>query len=109
MKKAMFVVLLMLVGSLTLTAEEMFESKIIRKEIQEVYGNGTLSASTTVYNIVVLKKDIKQYMKIELSKEAFESLHVGDLVRITFDKGFFDAITIKGIKLLEAAAAATTP
>jgi hypothetical protein len=64
--------------------------------------------ATTVYNIVVLKKDIKQYMKIEVKQEAFESLHVGDVVRITFERGFFDAITIKSIKLLELAAPPTS-
>ncbi len=104
MKKTYLLILFLLLCGVAHAAEESFESKVIRKEIQEVYGNGTLSVASEVYNIVVLNKAKKQYMKIELSKEAFEALHVGDLVKVVLELGWFDSVTIKDIKLLQAAA-----
>jgi hypothetical protein len=107
MTKISLLSLFLLLSGVAQAAQESFESKVIRKEIQEIYGNGTLSASSEVYNIVVLNKAKKQYLKIELSKESFEALHVGDLVKIILELGWFDAITVKEIKLLQAVAPPT--
>ena len=107
MTKISLLSLFLLLSGVAQAAQESFESKVIRKEIQEIYGNGTLSAASEVYNIVVLNKAKKQYLKIELSKESFEALQVGDLVKIILELGWFDAITVKEIKLLQAVAPPT--
>lgn len=107
MTKISLLSLFLLLSGVAQAAQESFESKVIRKEIQEIYGNGTLSAASEVYNIVVLNKAKKQYLKIELSKESFEALHVGDLVKIILELGWFDAITVKETKLLQAVAPPT--
>ena len=83
---------------MTLYAEEVFESKIFSKEVQQSYGSGTLSVATDVYTILVWNSDV--YMKIEIPKKAFDLLLVGDIVRIRFEKGLF-VNEIKGIALVK--------
>ncbi len=89
-----------LLTSFALFADEVFESKIFGKEIQETYGSGTLSVATDVYSISVKHNDA--FMKIEIPKKVFDALKLGDLVRITFVKGVFYN-EIKGIALLQGA------
>ena len=101
MKRAFVCIVLLLLAAGLSATEESFESKIIKKETQEVFGNGTLSVSTTVYSVTVLNKTVKQYMKIEVDPKAFDDLHVGDLIRVTFEKGWLGDVTIKAIKVLE--------
>lgn len=96
LKKFLVLACLLLVGT-ALFAEETFESAVVSKEIQQVYGNGTLSVATESYSIMVLNKDA--YMKIEIPKKAYDVLQVGDVVRITYEKGLFEN-EIKAIALV---------
>lgn len=99
MKKVILLVCLLLSGT-ALWAAETFDSQVYKKEEQKVYGSGTLSTATVVYTIWVMNKDVS--MKIEVPKKAFDILKVGDVVRITYEKGLF-MNEIKKIALVRAA------
>ena len=94
-------ILCFLLAGSALMAEETFESEILTKEVQLVYGNGALSVESNIYSIMVMNKE--EYMKIEVPKEAYDLLGVGDVVRITFDRGLLYN-DIKSIALLKRAA-----
>lgn len=108
MKKAILLVGFLLTG-MALFAAETFDSQVLKKEEQKVYGSGTLSTATNVYSIWVMNKEVS--MKIEVPKKAFDILKIGDVVRVTYEKGLF-VNEIKKIALVRAAsrpADATTP
>lgn len=84
--------IILLVGVLTLVATtvwalETFESPVVKKEEQQVYGSGTLSVATTVYSIWVMNRETT--MKIEVPKKAFDLLVIGDIIRVSYEKGLF--------------------
>jgi len=79
-------------------ADEVFESKIVAKEVSQTYGGGTLSVAADVYTILVINHN--EYMKIEVPKTAYDQLREGDLLRVTFAKGLFSN-EIKALKLLQ--------
>jgi hypothetical protein len=91
-----------LFSGMALFASETFDSQVLKKEEQKVYGSGTLSTATMNYAIWVMDKDVS--MKIEVPKKAFDILKIGDVVRITFDKGLFFN-EIKKISLVRAVSA----
>jgi len=98
-RKALLLVSFLFSG-MALFAAETFDSQVLKKEEQKVYGSGTLSTATTVYSIWVMNKDVS--MKIEVPKKAFDILRIGDVVRITYEKGLF-VNEIKKIALVKAA------
>ncbi len=105
MKKAA-VLAVLLFSAVGLFAAETFDSQVLKKEEQRVYGSGTLSVASTVYSIWVVNKDVS--MKIEVPRKAFDLLAVGDVVRITYEKGLF-MNEIKKIALVRAVRAADAP
>lgn len=102
MKKAMLLAWLFLVASMGF-ALETFDSQVLKKEETKVYGSGTLSTARMEYSIWVANGEVT--MKIELPKKAFEVLQVGDVVRISYEKGLF----VNEIKKISLVRAASTP
>lgn len=105
MKKAIALAVL-LFSSAALFAAETFDSQVLKKEEQRVFGSGTLSVASTVYSIWVANKDVS--MKIEVPRKAFDLLAIGDVVRITYEKGLF-MNEIKKIALVRASRASDAP
>lgn len=103
MKKAVVFAWLVLV-SLPVFALETFESQVLKKEETKVYGSGALSTASMEYSIWVANGDVT--MKIELPKKAYEVLQVGDVVRISYEKGLF-MNEIKKIALVRATSTAS--
>jgi uncharacterized membrane protein YdbT with pleckstrin-like domain len=79
-------------------ADEVFESKIVAKEVSQTYGSGTLSVATDVFTILVINHNT--YMRIEVPKGAFDQLREGDTLRVTFNRGLFSN-EIKALKLIQ--------
>ena len=99
MKKILLLTAL-LVTATAAFALETFDSVIAAKETAQVFGNGALSGQDSVFVIVVKNGD--QTMKVEVQEPVYEALVLGDLVRISFEKGLFGT-EIKSIRLLRKA------
>lgn len=104
MRKAIVLTWFLLSGMMVFAAET-FDSQVLKKEEQKVFGSGTLSTATMVYTIWVMNKEVS--MKIDVPKKAFDILKLGDVVRITYEKGLF-VNEIKKIALVRAASAKDT-
>lgn len=99
MRKALLLMGFLFSG-MVLFAAETFDSQVLKKEEQKVYGGGTLSTASMVYSIWVMNKEVS--MKIDLPKKAFDLLKIGDVVRITYEKGLV-VNEIKKIALVKVA------
>lgn len=98
--KRLFLLVSLVLTTTAAFALETFESPVLAKEIQQVYGNGTLSAQTTSYTITVKNGDVT--MNIEVPEKAYGAIKLGDVLRISFERGLFGN-DIKAIALVRRA------